>query len=243
MMTSSNGNIFRVTGPLWGNSPVPVNSPHKGQWCGALMFSLISIWINGWVNNREAGDLRRYRDHYDVRSNANASTYSWVCMQKSKIPDSLTMHMFISRFHNTHWYNKWSPCYIPSRISGKSPLAYGRFPDTMCNIRYPSEIHLKLKSREISFAHNSCFSWPIDLRFCTEHGSITTVLCAKLQTDWTIEKDVMDERDFASFEFKMGFGRISYIAEYSRIRQDYVKMLRAKWNVIWRLPPINELTL
>ena len=37
----------------------PVNSPHKGQWRGALMFSLIFVWINDWVNNREAGDLRR----------------------------------------------------------------------------------------------------------------------------------------------------------------------------------------
>ena len=44
----------------------PVNSPHKGQWRGASMFSLICVWINGWVNNREAGDLRRYRAHYDV---------------------------------------------------------------------------------------------------------------------------------------------------------------------------------
>ena len=44
----------------------PVNSPHKGQWRGALIFSLICVWINGWVNNREAGDLRRYRAHYDV---------------------------------------------------------------------------------------------------------------------------------------------------------------------------------
>ena len=43
----------------------PVNSPHKGQWRGALMFSLICAWINGWVNNREAGDLRRHRAHYD----------------------------------------------------------------------------------------------------------------------------------------------------------------------------------
>ena len=49
-----------------GNSPVPVNSPHKGQWRGALMFSLICAWINGWVNNREAGDFRRHRGHYDV---------------------------------------------------------------------------------------------------------------------------------------------------------------------------------
>ena len=44
----------------------PVNSPHTGQWRGALMFSLICVWINGWVNNREAGGLRRYRAHYDV---------------------------------------------------------------------------------------------------------------------------------------------------------------------------------
>ena len=44
----------------------PVNSPHKGQWRGALMFSLICGLINDWVNNREAGDLRRYRAHYDV---------------------------------------------------------------------------------------------------------------------------------------------------------------------------------
>ena len=44
----------------------PVNSPHKGQWRGALMFSLICGWINDWANNREAGDLRRYRAHYDV---------------------------------------------------------------------------------------------------------------------------------------------------------------------------------
>ena len=43
-----------------------VNSPHKGQWRGALMFSLICAWINGCVNNREAGDLRRHRAHYDV---------------------------------------------------------------------------------------------------------------------------------------------------------------------------------
>ena len=51
-----------VRGIRWS----PVNSPHKGQWRGALMFSLICVWINGSINNREAGDLRRYRAHYDV---------------------------------------------------------------------------------------------------------------------------------------------------------------------------------
>ena len=44
----------------------PVNFPHKGQWRGTLMFSLICAWINGWANNRETSDLRRHRAHYDV---------------------------------------------------------------------------------------------------------------------------------------------------------------------------------
>ena len=43
-----------------------VNSLHKGQWSGALMFSLIYVWINDWVNNHKAGDLRRYHAHFDV---------------------------------------------------------------------------------------------------------------------------------------------------------------------------------
>ena len=41
-----------------------VDSPHKVQWRGALMFSLICGWINSSANNRAAGDLRRH--HYDV---------------------------------------------------------------------------------------------------------------------------------------------------------------------------------
>ena len=43
----------------------PVKSPHKGQWCGTLMF-FICAWINGWINIREASDLRRHHAHYDI---------------------------------------------------------------------------------------------------------------------------------------------------------------------------------
>ena len=72
LFTSWNGNMFRVTGFCAGNSPVtagihrsPVNSPHTDQWRGALMFSLICAWTSGWVNNQDAGDLRRNCAHYD----------------------------------------------------------------------------------------------------------------------------------------------------------------------------------
>ena len=44
----------------------PVNSPHKGQWRGTLILSLICDWINGLINNRKAGDLRRHQADYDV---------------------------------------------------------------------------------------------------------------------------------------------------------------------------------
>ena len=44
----------------------PANFPHKGQWRGVLMFSLICAWINTWVNNRDAGDSRWHHAHHDV---------------------------------------------------------------------------------------------------------------------------------------------------------------------------------
>ena len=69
-----------------GNSPVPVNYPHKGQWRGDLIFSLVCAWINGWVNHREAVDLRRYRTHYDVTVMA-----FWSCLFLSNQTRRLTM--------------------------------------------------------------------------------------------------------------------------------------------------------
>ena len=54
----------------------PMNSPHKGQWRGALMYFLSCACVNGWMNNGEAGGLRRHRIHYDVTVMMRAL---WVC--------------------------------------------------------------------------------------------------------------------------------------------------------------------
>ena len=80
-----------------GNSPVP----GEFKWCGALMFSLICTQINGWVNNRGAGDLRRHRTHYDVTV------------------------MFVDYIHTCmrHKYNPWGndvSCTISRSISQRS---------------------------------------------------------------------------------------------------------------------------
>ena len=85
-----------------GNSPVPVNSPHKGQWRGVLMFSLICVWIDGWVNNREADDLRRRRTHYNV------TVMTLSCIYFSSHASSLlTKHDVIIRSNSTKWFIFW----------------------------------------------------------------------------------------------------------------------------------------
>ena len=66
MMTSSNRNFSALLAFSEGNPPVIGGFPHQGQWRGALMFSLICPWTNGWANSRNDGDLRRHRPHYDV---------------------------------------------------------------------------------------------------------------------------------------------------------------------------------
>ena len=79
----------------------PVNSQHKGQWRGAFTFSLICAWINRWVNNGEAGDLRPYHAHYDVivmSGDPHDLSYSWYydahmtslwCSGESNSPSNL----------------------------------------------------------------------------------------------------------------------------------------------------------
>ena len=66
MMTSSNGNIFRVTGPLRGESTdhrwVLTQPSDAELWC----FLWSASEYPDWANNRDAGDLRRHRALYEV---------------------------------------------------------------------------------------------------------------------------------------------------------------------------------
>ena len=68
-----------------------MNSPHKGQWRGALVFPLICAWINGSVNNHEAGALKRHRAHYDV----NLMTLCNVVVQQGWYNRDLAIHIFM----------------------------------------------------------------------------------------------------------------------------------------------------
>ena len=71
-----------------------------------------------------------------------------------------------------------------------------------CNSGYPPETHFNPKSRKISTTHDSFLSCSV-VKCCTEHDSDTVVLCAKFQNDWAVGINVMDQRNFVRFEFKV----------------------------------------
>ena len=97
-----------------------VISPHKGQWRGALMFSLIYARINGWVNKGEAGDLRRHRSHYP-RIWVQSLTCSITTMQGTLLTID-TWHLCF------HWYifpSKfvWKTCFPILLAQGEIPAS------------------------------------------------------------------------------------------------------------------------
>ena len=69
MMTSSNGNIFRVTGPLWGESTghrwIPLTKASDAARSGSFGI-FFDLSLNKQLNNGETGDLRHHRANYDV---------------------------------------------------------------------------------------------------------------------------------------------------------------------------------
>ena len=85
----------------------PVNPPHKGQWRGALMFSSICAWINGWVNN---SNLRSHHAHYDVIVMSNTEPCG---DPKVAPPNSACGHMqcdiltWIQQHIWISWWPKW----------------------------------------------------------------------------------------------------------------------------------------
>ena len=66
VMTSSNGSLFHVTSPLWGEPPVTGGFQSQRSVMRSFDVSLICAWTNSWVNNRDAGDLRRHHAYYNI---------------------------------------------------------------------------------------------------------------------------------------------------------------------------------
>ena len=102
--------------PRWlreGNHQLPMDSPHKGQWPGALMLCLICASTGGSANIRDAGYLRRHRAHYDVTimkitHNGRLVLLSTQWIWRSNCVMSrvwLYLHMFIFKCQRgSKWY-------------------------------------------------------------------------------------------------------------------------------------------
>ena len=136
----------------------PVYSPHKGQWPGASMFSLICAWINAWVSNRDFCNLRRYCSHYDVTVMANMANTSDMIVptacflyQASFIIATLDLyslhsHCLITRCHEvskpwdcwkyrntlTHHHYCCNACRISGRPDNSKPI----YEDFVARSRY-----------------------------------------------------------------------------------------------------------
>ena len=147
---------------VWGIRRSPVNSPHKGQWRGALLFSLICTQINGWVNNHKAGDLRRHGGHYEVTvipaSMCSISALTLLLLKPEysvrtrSAPWLLMTWLLVSPGHQQQWY--WL-CMINVHVSYTEGL------DPTISHHWASP---KFKSNERYF-RSRCIV-PITLRWC-----------------------------------------------------------------------------
>ena len=100
MMTSSNGYTFSALLAFCaGNSPVPGEFPAQRPVTRSFDVSLICVGINGGVNNREAGDLRRYPAHSDVTV-MNTPLFKLYCIVLSF--HSHCEHRALFKFEDPH---------------------------------------------------------------------------------------------------------------------------------------------
>ena len=102
-----------------GNSPVTGEFPAKRPVTRSLMFYLIWAWINGWVNNRKAGDLRGHRAHYDVI--VMYQDHDSVTLSEAVRPDHVvnTMSQFMFSLNDNILFLYIHDCDTPALVQGE----------------------------------------------------------------------------------------------------------------------------
>ena len=124
-----------------GNSPVTGEFPWQRSVMRSLDVSLICAWVNGWVNNCDAGDLRRHRAHDDVN-----------VMITSKTKESLNLLHFIHR---------------GSQCSANQKLSDTILNTKLCNSAYHYHMQHTLCISDMLIPWGS----PLILSFCIYHLS------------------------------------------------------------------------
>ena len=95
MMTSSNGNAFRVIGPLWGNLPFTGGFPSQRlvTWSFGVFFN--RRWTTVWVNNRNVVDLTQ----------TQTQTQTWFIQRKIIQIQNISGHQYI-KWTYVQWKGK-----------------------------------------------------------------------------------------------------------------------------------------
>ena len=122
------------------------------------MFSLICVWINSWVNSREAGDLRRHRGHYDVS-----------VMTTGKPLRNLTSHITATSREWVPWFLKTPPPPPPTvcsshvqfhdKESNKAPHYYPFVKESTGDWRIPSQTAGNEESVFIPWCHHTKWNY------------------------------------------------------------------------------------
>ena len=143
----------------------PVNSPHKCQWHGALMFSMICAWTNSWANNGDAGDLRHHRAHYDVMVMLKTIREYWSSFSQNQSIWRLEFPiLMVYKVLSKHWIGHYQSLIRPNThqaLAKSSQLAfavffqYGRFIFRLCH-RLQTDWHRAYRLADsLSFAETS----------------------------------------------------------------------------------------
>ena len=165
-----------------GNSPVTGEFSHKDQWRGALTFSLICAWMNVWVNNREADDLRRHRAHYDITVMSLSIQNANIIRKCRKKYFGMTMYPFglptFQRccFRLTEWWpnsTHWTWRLFLARFCNYSPWLLLP-PDSLCP-HFPYIYYTFYLWVRLSFSFE-----PHDDVINCKHFRVTGPLCGEL---------------------------------------------------------------
>ena len=167
MKTSSNEVVFRVTDHLWGEFTRHRWFPRtNGQWSGSLMFPLIGTWINGWLSNREAGDLRRHRAHYDFTVITEyCIPLTWTATWRSAV---LIFPLFwVFNYHtvnNPQWKftQNCRYCFTPNRSPALNIIYQQRtsaIPNVVRRMNTPSYAEFVVKSFHDNWSKHRYVKW------------------------------------------------------------------------------------
>ena len=152
-MTSSNGNNSALLALCAGNSSVIGEFPSQRPVTRSFGVFFDLCLDKGWVNNREAGDLRRYRANYDVTvmlcavyktsyimslypsmaPRRVATSYSWPqfhgLVKERCNPSASARELRLSGTNPSNWSNSqiaWCTCSISHNASLEQKCVYFR---------------------------------------------------------------------------------------------------------------------